>query len=155
MNHRKDYYRDRSSDENYNYDEKYDITGESAFSRDLTVPFDENEAYIERSYAGRNSSRRVTGSNHSGKGPKGYKRRDERIFEEVCETLYQSPDVDATEIEVEVDDGIVTLRGEVEGRIIKKIAEHLVDRLPGVVDVHNHLKLKGQHPPVDDKIQLI
>ena len=43
-------------------------------------------------------------SQFSGRGPKGYRRSDDRVKEEVCETLSLSPRVDATEIEVDVKD---------------------------------------------------
>src|SRR4051812_8188267 len=40
--------------------------------------------------------------NFMGKGPKGYKRTDDRIYEEVCEALMRSHEVNATEIGVKV-----------------------------------------------------
>ena len=49
-----------------------------------------------------------------GKGPKGYRRTDDRVKEDVSESLYRDPDVDATDIEVEVKDGTVILKGSGE-----------------------------------------
>src|SRR5256885_12501149 len=43
-----------------------------------------------------------------GRGPKGYRRSDERIREEVMERLTFSPDIDASDVEVEVQDGVVS-----------------------------------------------
>jgi hypothetical protein len=80
---------------------------------------------------------------HVGKGPKGYQRSDERIREQVCESLEQHPDIDATEVEVTVAAGVVTLQGEVADRRAKRMSEDLVESLPGVKDVHNQLRIPG------------
>ena len=76
-----------------------------------------------------------------GKGPKGWKREDSNIKEEVCERLYRSYDVDASEIAVEVSAGIVYLRGVVEDRPSKREAERCAEKTPGVVDVLNELRI--------------
>jgi hypothetical protein len=79
---------------------------------------------------------------HVGRGPKGYKRSDERIREDVNEELTRSPDIDAFEIEVRVENGEVTLTGMVEDRHAKRHAEDLAERTSGVTDVHNQLRVK-------------
>lgn len=79
---------------------------------------------------------------HSGKGPKGYKRSDDRIKEEVCEALSRSPQVDASEIEVSVQEGTVTLSGIVDSRAAKREAENCIEHLSGVEDVHNEIRIK-------------
>ena len=76
-----------------------------------------------------------------GRGPKGYKRSDERIQEDVSEELYRHPEVDASEIEVQVQNGEVTLTGKVEDRHQKRLAEDIAERCSGVHDVHNQLKV--------------
>jgi hypothetical protein len=81
--------------------------------------------------------------NHYGKGPKGYRRSDQRIFEDVCEALTQFPDVDARELEVRVEEGIVTLSGTVESRRMKRDAEFVAEGVLGVEDVVNLLSPKG------------
>jgi hypothetical protein len=78
---------------------------------------------------------------HSGRGPQGYRRSDERIHEEVCDRLTAHGHVDATEIEVQVKDGEVTLIGKVEDRRQKREAENVAEGVRGVVDVHNQLRL--------------
>ncbi|WP_408095676.1 BON domain-containing protein [Peredibacter sp. HCB2-198] len=80
-----------------------------------------------------------SGADHYGKGPRGYKRSDERIKEEVSEALYLSRDIDASNIEVFVSDGLVILRGEVESRPIKRLTEEIIENISGVVDVRNEL----------------
>ena len=77
---------------------------------------------------------------HFGKGPKGYKRSDEKIHDEVCELLTSHYDIDASEIEVEVKEGVVTLGGSVESRRTKRMAEDVVADMNGVQDVRNNLR---------------
>jgi osmotically-inducible protein OsmY len=77
-----------------------------------------------------------------GRGPKGYTRSDETICEDVCERLTRSGGVDASEIEVGVGDGEVTLNGWVDDRDQKRTAEDLADGAPGVRDVHNRIRIR-------------
>lgn len=77
-----------------------------------------------------------------GRGPKGYRRSDERIFEDVCDRLESHGRIDASEIEVSVEDAEVTLNGTVESRRTKRMAENVVDTVRGVYDVHNRLTLR-------------
>ncbi len=77
----------------------------------------------------------------SGMGPRGYRRSDERIREDVCECLTDDDHIDASDIEVTVTDREVTLTGTVGSRMEKRHAEDLVERLPGVRDVINSLRV--------------
>ena len=79
---------------------------------------------------------------HRGRGPRGYVRSDERIYEQICELLTIDRYVDATDIEVSVTEGIVTLTGTVENRAEKRLAEDCVDTVPGVRDVNNNLRIR-------------
>jgi osmotically-inducible protein OsmY len=88
------------------------------------------------------------GEGHAGKGPKGYKRADNKIFDDVCEMLTLNPVVDASEIEVKVKDGCVFLKGKVESREVKRMAELSIENISGVVDVQNLLFL---NPNFKDK----
>jgi hypothetical protein len=81
--------------------------------------------------------------NYSGRGPKGYRRSDERIREDVCEALTFDPFVDASEIEVTVSDGAVTLTGSVNDRNQKRRAEETTENVSGVRDVHNNVRSKS------------
>ncbi len=81
---------------------------------------------------------------YSGRGPRGYKRSDERIREDVCDCLMQDPEVDAADIDVRVQEGTVTLDGTVENRRMKHRAENLCEWINGVQDVTNHLRLKRE-----------
>ncbi len=81
---------------------------------------------------------------HFGKGPKGYKRSDERIREDVCEALYRDHSVDASEVEVEVKDANVVLKGTVSSREAKRAAEYCVEHLSGVEDVRNEIRVNRE-----------
>lgn len=85
-------------------------------------------------------------SGMAGKGPKGYVRSDERIREDVCDCLTDDPDLDATSIEVKVKNGEVTLSGTVDSREAKRHAEDLIDRVSGVKDVQNNLRVQQDDP---------
>ena len=80
-------------------------------------------------------------SGHRGKGPAGYQRSDERIREAVCEALTDDDGIDATHIAVTVHGGEVTLAGTVDERPMKRMAEDLVERISGVKDVQNLLRI--------------
>jgi osmotically-inducible protein OsmY len=82
---------------------------------------------------------------YAGMGPRGYRRSDERISEEVCERLTRHGDVDASDIEVEVKDSEVVLRGTVEDRRTKRIAEDLAESTSGVSEVRNELRIRRTH----------
>lgn len=79
---------------------------------------------------------------NKGRGPKGYTRSDEAIYEDVCETLTLSSLVDASQIEVSVKDGIVYLDGTIKNRQMKKYAELEIDHISGVHDVQNRLDFR-------------
>ncbi len=80
--------------------------------------------------------------NHFGKGPRGYRRSQERIRDEVCQILAQDFFLDASGLEVELDDHVLILKGEVDSRRDKRRAEDLVADVPGVEDVQNQLRVK-------------
>lgn len=77
----------------------------------------------------------------AGRGPKGYQRSDDRIREDVCDRLTDDPDIDASDIEVAVNRGEVTLSGAVRTRDDKRRAEDAIERISGVREVHNTLRV--------------
>ena len=83
----------------------------------------------------------VTRGRFVGRGPRGYKRSDERLTEEINERLTQHPDINAEEIEVKVQSGEVTLTGTVEDRQTKRMIEDLVEEISGVNELHNQLRI--------------
>lgn len=80
----------------------------------------------------------------SGIGPQGYQRSDERIFEDVCERLKWHGQIDVRNIQVEVQNGEVTLSGTVDGRRTRQLAEHILYDVFGVKDLHNRLHIQAQ-----------
>jgi hypothetical protein len=78
--------------------------------------------------------------NHRGRGPKGYQRSDERLHEIICEMLTNDPDIDASEVTVEVKGGEVTLTGNVDDRRTKYEIEHKIEHHAGVNEIHNQLR---------------
>lgn len=95
-------------------------------------------------YGGRSFDADATGETrgqHRGRGPRGYRRSDERIKEDVCQCLTDDQHIDATNIEVAVNDREVVLSGTVSSRMQKRHAEDLIERLSGVRDVINSLRV--------------
>jgi hypothetical protein len=78
----------------------------------------------------------------AGRGPRNYRRSDQRLEEEVNEALMRHHEIDASDVEVRVENGEVTLSGEVEDRRAKRLAEDVAEQVMGVRDVHNHLKAR-------------
>lgn len=79
---------------------------------------------------------------HRGRGPRGYVRSDERIREDVSDALTDHPYLDASEIEISVANGEVTLSGTVDDRWAKRRAEDCAEDVSGVRHVQNNLRVK-------------
>ncbi|HEX2527350.1 MAG TPA: BON domain-containing protein [Geminicoccus sp.] len=78
---------------------------------------------------------------HRGRGPRGYRRSDQRILEDVSDRLTEDPSLDASDIEVGVDGSEVTLSGMVRRREDKRRAEDLAEQVSGVNHVQNNLRV--------------
>lgn len=105
------------------------------------------DQYFDRQFDGNRQGGALINSdrtgNHRGRGPRGYQRPDNRIYEDVCEMLSRSPNVDASEIEVSVKEGVVILSGLVDSRNTKRTAELEAERVSGVLDVQNLLSISS------------
>lgn len=88
---------------------------------------------------------------HSGKGPAGYQRSNRRILEDVCERLTGHGWVDAGEIEVETENGVVTLRGQVDDYRQKRMAEDSAISVSGVRDVQNRLTVRDRGAKAEEE----
>jgi len=77
-----------------------------------------------------------------GRGPKGYRRSDERIREDVNDRLGDDYYIDASDIEVMVSNTEVTLTGTVPNRNDKRRAEDIAESVSGVTNVENRLRVK-------------
>lgn len=84
------------------------------------------------------------------RGPKGYKRSDERIKEDACDSLYRADDIDSSDVEVAVQNGEITLTGTVPDRHMKFMVENICERVTAVTDITNNLRIKryAESPPL-------
>jgi osmotically-inducible protein OsmY len=98
----------------------------------------------------RNERNERSSGQFRGKGPKGYKRSDERIKEDISDRLADHDDIDASEIEVTVTSGEVILSGTVNDRYEKRVAEECAERVSGVVNVENRIRLQQQPQGTDN-----
>jgi hypothetical protein len=80
------------------------------------------------------------------RGPKGYKRSDDRIMEDLCEHLMNLDDIDSSDVEVRVKDAHVTLEGTVPERSMKYEIENIAATTLGVSDVENNIRVPRQRP---------
>ena len=103
--------------------------GEGFITRSSEIPFRGNEDY------------NIARPSYRGRGPKNYRRPDERIREDVCDWLQMDHDVDASDMEVTVKDGTVELAGTVSDRYAKRRAEDIAAAVRGVRDVDNQLRV--------------
>ncbi|MFC5067539.1 BON domain-containing protein [Flaviflagellibacter deserti] len=78
---------------------------------------------------------------HQGRGPKSYRRSDDRIREDINDRLTDDPFIDASEIDVKVSSAEVTLSGTVENRLQRRRAEDIAERISGVNHVQNNLRV--------------
>jgi len=78
---------------------------------------------------------------HRGRGPKGYRRSDDRIREDINDRLYEDPWIDASDVEVTVANGEVTLSGSVNEKLAKRRAEDIAESVSGVLHVENRIRV--------------
>lgn len=79
---------------------------------------------------------------HSGRGPQNYTRSDDRIREDVNDSLTDDWGVDASNVTVTVKNGDVTLDGTVATRLQKRRAEDCAEEVSGVKNVQNNLRIQ-------------
>ena len=101
------------------------------------------ESGTSRYQGGSQNQGRWGQQSHAGRGPRNYQRADDRIEEDVNESLTRHPGLDASEIEVKVQSGEVTLTGTVDSRQDKRMAEDAAESCSGVRDVHNQLRVSS------------
>jgi osmotically-inducible protein OsmY len=79
-----------------------------------------------------------------GRGPKGYSRSDDRLKEMICERLTDDPDIDASDVVIEVVAQVVTLTGTVDERQTKYDIEETIESVGGVKDINNQLRVQDR-----------
>ena len=97
-----------------NYESNYDL----AASELRRIDSPASDAY--------GSERTEARVDHRGKGPRGFKRSDERYQEIACEILTEDPRIDAHDVDVHVQEGELLLTGFVESRRTKFLIEDLL-----------------------------
>jgi osmotically-inducible protein OsmY len=88
--------------------------------------------------------REEQGRRQTNSGPRSRRKPDESLRQEIQEILIADPELEATDIEVEVEGGAVTLRGVVGDSDARLLAEELVESLAGVREVHNRLRVERE-----------
>jgi hypothetical protein len=78
---------------------------------------------------------------YRGRGPKDYRRSDDRIREEICDRLTDDQAIDASDVSIKVEAGEVTLSGFVASRDQKRRAEEDAEGVSGAIDVINQLRI--------------
>ena len=91
-------------------------------------------------FGGRDFREREAGG-HRGRGPKDYVRPDERIRDDIIDRLTDDEEVDASEILLMVEGGVVTLTGNVPERRMKHRAEDIAAEATGVRELRNELRV--------------
>lgn len=135
-----------------NYDrsranENYGLSNNTQYRRadfraaDPRASFPSDESWRRREQTRYSSTTGWSKGGHTGKGPKGYKRSDSRIEEDINEILTMHNELDASDLHVSVSDAIVTLSGEVDSRESKRLAEDIAAVVSGVRDVRNELTI--------------
>jgi osmotically-inducible protein OsmY len=107
---------------------------------------DDEAARRRRAESGRGRDERgeMRGSGlYRGRGPKNYRRPDERIREEINDRLTDNDWLDASDVDVSVTSGEVTLSGTVDSRYSKRLAEDIAESVTGVTNVQNNLRVQN------------
>lgn len=140
---RDDYYNEPYRERDYEARGRYsDDNDERYASRREPNRERESDRYRQRT-EGQSKGSYASGGQHRGKGPKGYTRSDDRIKEDVSDALMEDAELDASDIEVTVKKGEVTLQGQVGNRQDKRRAEECAEMCAGVVDVQNNIKIRS------------
>jgi hypothetical protein len=68
-------------------------------------------------------------------------RNDAVILQEIKKRLEEHPHLDENGIAIEVNDGVVLLKGKIDTEEEKFLAQKIAGSVPGVTEVVNHLHL--------------
>ena len=137
-----DRYGSRSGGGNYSSSSRRRDWDDRGYQRDHERGFFERAGDEVASWFGDEEAARRREQDHRGRGPANYTRSDERILEDACDRLTEDWGVDASNIQVTVQNGEVTLDGTVASRQQKRRAEDCVDDLSGVKHVQNNLRVQ-------------
>lgn len=91
---------------------------------------------------------KIQAGKYKGKGPKDYRRSEDRIREDVCDRLTDDDMLDASNIQIHVQGDEVILTGSVDSREQKRRAEDIVDSISGVKNVENRIRVDHSHEAI-------
>jgi len=76
-------------------------------------------------------------------GIAGPQRSDDRIKKDIYKALERNPEIDSSDIEISIKDGIVALIGTVDNFLMKRESETAAAKVPGVKKLFNHLHIQN------------
>lgn len=83
---------------------------------------------------------KFSGADYSGNAAS-HQRSDGKIYEDICETFANNSYIEVEDIEIDVTEGIVTLKGRVPTREMKREAEACLRGVGDIKDVFNLITL--------------
>jgi osmotically-inducible protein OsmY len=142
-------YSDSYQHERYGERDQWGSNPRSGAGNDARNWFDKASDKVQAFFGDDAAQRRsrwdeVRAGQHRGRGPKGYRRSDDRIREDVSDRLADDSWLDASDIEVRVEGAEVTLIGLVASRDDKRRAERLAEDVSGVDNVQNNLRVRRE-----------
>jgi osmotically-inducible protein OsmY len=149
-------YSDSYSPEQYGRRDQWGSNPRGGSGNDARNWFDKAGDEVSSWFGDRDAKRRrewdeVRAGEHRGRGPKGYRRSDERIRDDVSDRLSDDSWLDASDVEVKVEGAEVTLTGFVASRDDKRRAEDLAERVSGVDNVQNQLRVRRDDQRYGDR----
>jgi hypothetical protein len=106
------------------------------------VWIDPGDEADDRSWMDACADRYMARGQHAGRGPREWRRSDAVLQDAVSEHLAQDRLLDARGIMVVVDDGVVSLEGQVRTPSDRRLADLLAHEVGGVNQVLNHLVIQ-------------
>lgn len=147
VGYNRNYHKDAGYDRNTDYrrhESNYDRDDRGFFDKagdEIASWFGDDDARRRREMDQRYNDYEQT--SYRGRGPKNYKRSDERIQEDVNDRLSDDWHLDASDVTVSVEGGDVILSGTVGSRYDKRYAEDLAERVSGVSNVENRIRVNA------------
>lgn len=129
----------------YGSDYHYDRDFDTDFDMDSDYDYDFDNEPVRWSY----QEIWLIPGPFSGIGPENYQRSDDRIREDINERLTQHGRLNARNIQVQVNNGEVTLNGSVDRRQDKRMAEDVAASISGVRDVNNQIRVQERQKSQD------
>ena len=135
-------YRDYPSTERGYYNSRNENRGNDRSWWDRAS--DEVSSWFGGDESDRDRQRDTRFGGHRGRGPKNYTRSDDRIKEDINDRLTDHDNLDASDIDVDVQNGEVVLTGSVNTRYEKRMAEDIAEDISGVKNVENRIRVNRE-----------